>query len=235
MNTMSTRVHPVRTLARAAAALALALAAGTALAQTGGSTIQMLREEVAKLRAETRAALAVPVGGIVAYGGVIDDRKRQSLLAQGWMPCDGAVLRRTDYPDLYDAIGTAFGGSKDATSFRLPDLRGRFLRGNDGGAGNDPEAKSRVASAEGGHVGDNVGSKQDDALRAHLHSIYTRHVARAGGTSAGDPIAVSGWADADGTAVAWKQTENSVGAETRPKNIGVHWLIRVLLTLPPSR
>jgi len=222
MNTSSTRWRYAGTLVRAAAALAVATAAGGAIAQTGTSTIDKVWEAINELRDAARASPAVPVGGIVAYGGVIDDKVRQSLLAQGWMPCDGQALKQTDYPDLYEAIGTAFGGNKDAQSFRLPDFRGRFLRGTDAGANNDPDAKSRVASAEGGHAGDNVGSKQDDELKAHLHRVYAEHARGTGGTSTGDPIAMAGWP----RSAAWKQTEATGGAETRPKNIAVHWLIR---------
>lgn len=42
----------------------------------------------------------------------------------GWLVCDGRSLSRTDYSDLFDVIGTSF-GSDNATTFRLPDLRGR--------------------------------------------------------------------------------------------------------------
>jgi microcystin-dependent protein len=229
MNTTSTGLHTARALARTAAALAAAVTAGAAMAQAGGSTIDKVWDAIAELRASANASLAVPVGGIVAYGGVIDDKVRQSLLAQGWMPCDGALLQEADYPDLHKAIGTAFGGSKDAKSFRLPDLRGRFLRGTDGGAGNDPDAKSRVASAEGGHVGDNVGSKQDDALVAHVHMVRM---------DKSDAARRPDFPSNSYLAAAYdpkRPTEPAGGAETRPRNIGVHWLIRVLKTLPPPR
>jgi len=44
--------------------------------------------------------------------------------------CDGAELLINDYPDLYENIGTSFGGDGIST-FRLPDLRGRFVVGYD--------------------------------------------------------------------------------------------------------
>jgi hypothetical protein len=44
------------------------------------------------------------------------------------MFCNGATVSSSTYPELYAAIGTRFGGN--ATSFALPDFRGRFLRGS---------------------------------------------------------------------------------------------------------
>lgn len=40
----------------------------------------------------------------------------------GWMPCDGRTLSMDDYPELFDLIGTQYGG--DGAGFALPDLRG---------------------------------------------------------------------------------------------------------------
>lgn len=60
----------------------------------------------------------------------------------GWALCDGALLNIADYPDLFQLLGTAYGGD-GTTTFALPDLRGRvivddngttLLRGNSGGA-----------------------------------------------------------------------------------------------------
>lgn len=44
----------------------------------------------------------------------------------GWMYCFGQSLSRTDYADLYDVIGTAFGNGDGSTTFNLPDFRNRF-------------------------------------------------------------------------------------------------------------
>ena len=56
----------------------------------------------------------------------------------GWLECDGSAVSRTTYADLYAAIGTAWGYGDNATTFNLPDFRGRFPRGWDHGAGVDP-------------------------------------------------------------------------------------------------
>jgi microcystin-dependent protein len=51
---------------------------------------------------------------------------------QRWLRCDGSVILRTMYPDLFTMIGTTYNtGSETVLQFRLPDLRGRCLTGLD--------------------------------------------------------------------------------------------------------
>lgn len=42
----------------------------------------------------------------------------------GWRFCDGRILAIADYPDLYNLIGTTYGGD-GLTTYALPDLRSR--------------------------------------------------------------------------------------------------------------
>jgi microcystin-dependent protein len=51
-------------------------------------------------------------------------------LPDGWLWCDGAEYPRGTYPALSDAIGTGW-GSGAGTTFRVPDLRGKFPLGAD--------------------------------------------------------------------------------------------------------
>jgi len=51
----------------------------------------------------------------------------------GSLPCDGSSFLRADYPDLYDALDTAY--HVDATHGRCPNLRGRDIVGTGQGAG----------------------------------------------------------------------------------------------------
>eukprot|EP01006_Ploeotia_vitrea_P054136 TRINITY_DN67854_c0_g1_i3.p1 TRINITY_DN67854_c0_g1~~TRINITY_DN67854_c0_g1_i3.p1 ORF type:complete len:280 (+),score=7.13 TRINITY_DN67854_c0_g1_i3:61-900(+) len=45
---------------------------------------------------------------------------------EGWLLCDGRTMQRTDYLPLFTIIRTSF-GSANASSFRIPDGRGRVL------------------------------------------------------------------------------------------------------------
>jgi microcystin-dependent protein len=46
-----------------------------------------------------------------------------------WMLADGRSLSRVDYPDLFAVVGTRY-GAPDGATFRLPDLRSRFVYGS---------------------------------------------------------------------------------------------------------
>jgi microcystin-dependent protein len=48
----------------------------------------------------------------------------------GWFDCDGRELIVDDYPQLYAAIGTTYGGGEGV--FSLPDMRGRVVVGQNG-------------------------------------------------------------------------------------------------------
>lgn len=56
-------------------------------------------------------------------------------LPAGWILCDGSFYSTTLYPLLFSKIGYTYGGS--GTSFRVPDLRGEFIRSADLGKGVD--------------------------------------------------------------------------------------------------
>lgn len=47
-------------------------------------------------------------------------------IPDGWLFCFGQELSRTDYADLFSAIGTYFGDGDGSTTFNLPDFRDRF-------------------------------------------------------------------------------------------------------------
>lgn len=47
----------------------------------------------------------------------------------GWLAADGTAVSRTDFANLFAAIGIAYGAGNGSTTFNLPDLRGYFVRG----------------------------------------------------------------------------------------------------------
>ncbi|MBU2249055.1 MAG: phage tail protein [Gammaproteobacteria bacterium] len=130
----------------------------------------------------------------------------------GWLECNGASLLRASYAELFTSIGTNF-GTADGTHFNIPDLRGKFLRGWDHAAGNDPDAAGRTAQATGGQTGDHVGTVQTDAFKAHVHSGMNNFV--------GGDIA---YGAADFGVVG--DTGSTGGNETRPINVNVMYVIK---------
>ena len=105
-------------------------------------------------RVQAFEAAQIPVGTVVPFAGPA------SNVPNGWLLCDGAEVDRTTFADLFGVIGTSHGEGDGATTFNLPDYRGRFLRGVDSGQGRDPDATSRGRMNPGGSTGDSVGSVQ---------------------------------------------------------------------------
>jgi microcystin-dependent protein len=60
------------------------------------------------------------IGQVVAYAG--------ARPPSGWALCDGSLIPIEDSEELFNLIGTAYGGDGE-TVFALPDLRGRMLTG----------------------------------------------------------------------------------------------------------
>jgi len=183
------------------------------------------------------AAGGVPVGHVVPYAGpaaatdsgdgVDLAQIAARLAAAGWLLCDGRELDRHDYPQLHGVIGTAFGGDGAAGTFRLPDLRGRFARGVDGGAGHDPDAGQRRAPAAGGASGDRVGSLQLDAFQGHEHH-YTATQETGSPAEAGEAPTLAPLPDqaTKGEVADSGYGQPRVAAETRPVNLALNHLIR---------
>jgi len=116
----------------------------------------------------------VPTGVIMPFAGISDN------IPEGWLLCDGSLKKIEEYKRLYEIIGNAWGTSTDATLFKLPDLRGQFLRGTDLNSGIDQESTTR----QGGGT-DGVGSYQKDAFGKHNHGGGI-HNHTASATSAGN-------------------------------------------------
>lgn len=159
--------------------------------------------------------MEVPIGTIVAYAGPTD------TIPEGWLPCDGRELhRKGDFANLFDAIGTCWGGTA-TDKFNIPDLLGYFLRGVDGGSGNDPDAAKRRDGAGNKILGPVVGSYQRDALKSHNHGLppHGHENVQLGGSSLVQNFQQQ----------YTFQTEPSApeALETRPKNAAVYWIIRV--------
>jgi microcystin-dependent protein len=108
-----------------------------------------------------------PPGFIMPFAGKPDK------IPSGWLLCDGSEVSRSQYAALYLVIGDNWGRGNNSSTFNLPDLRGRFLRGVSGTSNEDPEAGARVSKYSGGNIGNEVGSYQGDANQSHTHTGVT--------------------------------------------------------------
>jgi microcystin-dependent protein len=80
-----------------------------------------------------------PAGMVIPYAG--------AAIPPGWLECNGAEVDISAHPVLAAALGSTWNTAKNpltnvnyaapaAGKFRLPDMRGAFLRGSSGGANN---------------------------------------------------------------------------------------------------
>ena len=149
----------------------------------------------------------IPPGTIVAFGG--------TTAPTGWLLCDGTQISQTTYSNLYAAIGCNFGCS--GGNFHLPDLRGRFLRGRDGGSGRDPDSGARTAMNTGGNSADNVGSVQGDDFKSHTHDVYVHDW---------NSNLLLGRSGNSGAITQTYLTGATGGNETRPVNAYVNFIVK---------
>lgn len=136
----------------------------------------------------------------------------------GTIKANGALLSRTTYAALWayaQASGNlhteatwsggqwgGFSTGDGSTSFRIPALRGEFVRAWDDSAGVD---SGRV-----------VGSRQVDALKDHTHN-YTQPIP----ISVLQPGGSAGSVSTGTTATGGVNNPNNGGAETRPRNVAL--------------
>lgn len=177
---------------------------------------------------------SVPAGTIIAFGGSV------SQIPTGYYLCDGSSKDKNAESDLFDAIGTSWGGDANP-NFNLPDLRGVFLRGVNltrMDAYGDPDSTSthRKNIFNGGNEGNKVGSFQGDEFDSHNHG-GGNHNHSNGGTSGyfmyntGNPnwdisssngeVNVINDIPHSGTIISTQG-----GSETRPRNAYVHYIIK---------
>ena len=159
--------------------------------------------------------LVIP-GTIISYGGV--------GVPAGYLACDGSSVSKSDYADLYLAIGDRW-GTGTTNSFVLPDLRGLFLRGS--GTNGTIKRSGDSAFVNGG----NVGQRGADSLGKHKHYLLdqdgkrmsndygnTYDTFKGGGGSA---LSVNG-----NVRFGYVWTEDTGGTETSPVNATVQYLIK---------
>lgn len=105
----------------------------------------------------------------------------------GYLLCNGDPVSRTLYANLFALIGTTYGAGDSATTFNVPDLRGRFplgkaasgtgstLAGTGGSLDHTHTGPSHTHSitSGGAHTHTINGNTQQVDLRAHTHTLTT--------------------------------------------------------------
>ncbi|WP_315836342.1 phage tail protein [Bradyrhizobium prioriisuperbiae] len=166
--------------------------------------------------------LAETLAGMILFWG-----GQKNNIPAGWHECDGTLLQQSQYPDLYTAIGYAFGASPPAGQFYLPDLRLQFVRGVADGV-TDPDSSTRHDMQNPSLLYSGVGSVQACALQNHQHS-YTE-VSSSSSSLVIDDAKSYGFV---GSNTGNPSGANTSGFETRPTNAALYYIIN--LGLPKNR
>lgn len=171
----------------------------------------------------------VPPGSIMPFAGPANK------IPAGWLLCDGSSKAKTGiYLKLFEAIGTLWGD--DGGNFKLPDLRGMFLRGvNSGRTGiyADPETNRLVGSSQDDEYLSHNHPGTTNETGEHQHSKDTNNQTSDDGDDAigfenadGEGSNHVGWVNAAGKHTHTVTTENRGGNETRPVNAAVNYIIK---------
>lgn len=84
-----------------------------------------------------------PIGSVIMFAGT-------TTPPTGWLFCHGQTLDRSQYSELFKVIGVTYGEPNNHT-FKLPDYRNQFLRGN--------------------RDGRKIGSVEESTLGNHVHGF----------------------------------------------------------------
>ena len=167
----------------------------------------------------------------------------------GYLECNGQLLSRSTYSALFNVIGTKYGNT-NSNNFRVPDLRGEFIRGvNTSSSGAD--ANRSIGSSQGGqnashnHTFSDSGTTSTKSLTGNVRKI-SETFAGAGTTSGifskmsnqdapltpgGPDTSPTGGFQIDAshnhTFSVSGNTGNQGGNEARPRNIAMMYIIKV--------
>ena len=67
----------------------------------------------------SRSLTDLPVGTVVSTA--------LSAAPSGWLICDGTAVSRTNYPELFGALGTGYGAGNGTTTFNVPNSDGQMI------------------------------------------------------------------------------------------------------------
>ncbi len=155
----------------------------------------------------------VPIGAIMPFAG--------DTLPNNWLECNGAAVLTASYSELYSAISSSnvsasYGylcdsfGNRNGVGpyFKLPDLRGEFVRGWDDSRGIDIARTNK--------------SFQFDGVGAHTHGVYG---GSAGSFQSGGSYGASNGNNGNpSVGITGPVTNGAV--ETRPRNVAMIYCIK---------
>lgn len=153
------------------------------------------------------------------------------------IPCDGRALSRAVYSELFAIIGTLWGSGDGSSTFNIPDLRDKFIRGS-GSSRAVASGQSEQNASHSHTLTVNNYSGNASSAGAHIHDLVSS--ASSGVSSVYRPAIASGYYTWDvlDTSCSGAHTHdishshtadcaNSGGSELRPANVALLYVIQV--------
>lgn len=168
------------------------------------------RAQLDKLSSDNMSCFKEIINAMVCVGDI-----KASALSEnhgGWLLCNGQEVSRSEYPDLFAAVGENFGEGNGVTTFNVPDYRGKFLRGL------------------GGNSAEDIYTAQQEGLPDHIHSHKAGSCHGSGGGGA-----TANWGNGDMptgmfTVNFSQASENNeiygASEHVTPENYAVNWFIK---------
>lgn len=163
---------------------------------TGARTLNLPDADGTVATQEYVGGLLMPAGSVIDFAG--------SVAPAGWLLCGGQAVSRTTYAALFAAIGTQYGSGDGATTFNVPDVRGRVRAGRDN---MDGTAANRLTGAGGSALaGTTLGAAGGSETHTLTSAQMPSHTHAASTASAGDhshTLSQNQFSNAVGTGGVW--------------------------------
>ena len=169
------------------------------------------------------ASLFVPPGAVMTFA--------MPVAPSGWVAADNRELPKTGtYAALFAAIGSLYGetngaGGAGTSHFRVPDLRGYFVRGS--GTNADGTAAGSFGAKQVDDFKSHTHAGSANLAGAHTHTVDGAQQDSGGGGGSGSSADTSPKTTSSAGAHTHTLSINLTGGtETRPKNIALLYCIK---------
>jgi microcystin-dependent protein len=178
----------------------------------------------ANIEFSTQSFATVPTGLILPYAA-----NAPIVLPTGYLECDGSAVSQTTYTNLFSIITTTYNdGTEPSGDFRLPDLRGYFIRGF--GTNIDLTTSGSFGTKQTDSYLNHNHSATSSTTGAHTHGysgVTATNAAALGSATNFDTYTSSTTTSAGNHShVITVNSSTSGGTETRPRNIAMRYLIK---------
>jgi len=158
---------------------------------------------------------------LIPYGTIIQSAAVN--IPDGWLNCDGSLLLRTEYTNLFNAIGytySSFSGSD--LSFNVPDLQGRVPVGSGSGTGLTTRNLGNKGGAE-------THTLTTGEMPSHTHDLTRRSNPDAGAFDMGDAHASESSACTTDRSILGTFSTSSAGSGSAHNNMQPFIVLRYLI------